>query len=187
MPLPKKFITKGSLLMISGMLIFLVYAIVFLLFGLFAEGFELGIPTLNGVTPAELYAINPAIIAYMKHLYVAISAFILSTGIAVITIVWCGVQRGYWWAWWAAMISPIVALIFILSFDYAGTIRHNWVAHSGPIYLGIFIFVIGGLNTFMTLAQGEIKPKIKALKGKTKEKEVLMITNIPKFNYKYQN
>ena len=182
MPLPNKIITKGSLLMTFGMLIFLVYGIIFLINGLFSEGFEIGIPTLNGVTPAELYALNPAVIAYMKHLSVAISGFILSTSIAVIAIVWCGVQRGYWWAWWAAMISPIVALILILSFDYAGTFKHNWVAHSGPIYLGIFVFVIGGLITFKSLAQSEIKPKRKVQKGLTNKKPILMITNIPKLH-----
>ena len=187
MPLPSKVITKGSLLMIFGMLIFLVYTIIFLIIGLFGDGFEVGILTLNGITPAELYAINPAIIAYMKHLYVAVSSFILSTSIAVIAIVWCGVQRGYWWAWWAAMISPIVALIFMVSFDFTGTFRHNWVAHSGPIYMGIFIFVIGGLITFMSLAQSEIKPKAKAPNGLTTKKKILMITNTSKLNYKYQN
>lgn len=148
-------LAKGSKLMVVGVLIFLAYAIVFLFISLSGDGFEIGVHTLNGVTPAELDAVNPAIMAYINHLHVAVSGFIASTSVAVLALVWYGVQRGYWWAWWAAMISPVVALIVALPLHYTGGFEHNWVAHIGPIYVGTLIFVAGGLMTVAALMRKE--------------------------------
>ncbi|AGI68592.1 hypothetical protein OAN307_c30490 [Octadecabacter antarcticus 307] len=176
-------ITKGGILMVFGMLIFLTYAVIFLFVSLSGVGFEIGVYTLSGVTPAELDTINPAIMAYMNHLHVAVSGFIASTSFAVIALVWCGVQRGYWWAWWAAMISPSVAFILISSLDYAGDFKHNWVAHAGPIYLGMLVFLIGGLITLNSLTQSKIKPRIKVRHIPSREREMLKLTFDPKIPY----
>ena len=51
-------------------------------------GFELGVTTLNGVTPDNLDALNPAIMHYIKHLHLAISGFIAATAIAVGALSW---------------------------------------------------------------------------------------------------
>lgn len=138
-------LTNGTKLMAVGVLLFLAYAIAFLFNSLSDDGFEIGVHTLNGVTPADLNAINPAIMAYMNHLHVAISGFIASTSIAILALVWFGVQRGLWWAWWTAMIAPVVALVIALPLHYGGTFEHNWVSHLGPVYIGTLIFVVGGL------------------------------------------
>jgi hypothetical protein len=138
-------LTNGTKLMAVGVLLFLAYAVAFLFNSLSGDGFEIGVHTLNGVTPADLNAINPAIMAYMNHLHVAISGFIMSTSVAVLALVWFGVQRGLWWAWWTAMIAPVVALVIALPLHYSGTFEHNWVTHIGPVYIGTLIFVVGGL------------------------------------------
>jgi hypothetical protein len=136
---------KGSKLMVTGALIFLAYAVVFFFLSFSGTGFEIGVPTLNGTTPADLNTLNPAIMAYIAHLHIATSGFIASTSIAVMALCWYGVQAGKWWAWWAAMISPVVALIVALPMHYIDVFDHNWVTHIGPIYIGTAIFVIGGL------------------------------------------
>ena len=138
-------LTNGTKLMAVGVLLFLAYAIAFLFNSLSDDGFEIGVHTLNGVTPADLNAINPAIMAYMNHLHVAISGFIASTSIAVLALVWFGVQRGLWWAWWTAMIAPVVALVIALPLHYGATFEHDWLSHLGPVYIGTLIFVVGGL------------------------------------------
>lgn len=136
---------RGGKYMVAGVAIFLAYAVVYFLSSLSGSGFEIGVPTLNGVTPADLDALNPAIMAFIIHSNLALSGFIASTSIAVLALCWFGVRSGQWWAWWAAMISPVVALAIALPKHYFGGFDHNWVTHIGPIYLGTAIFVVGGL------------------------------------------
>ena len=88
--------------MLIASLAFIGYAVVFLLRNFSGSGFELGVETLNGVTRANLNAINPAIVHYIGHLHVATAGFIAATGIAVAALSWYGVRRGEWWAWIAA-------------------------------------------------------------------------------------
>jgi hypothetical protein len=53
--------------MVFGALIFFIYAVVFLFRAFSGSGFEIGVETLNGVTPQQLDGINPAIMAYIMH------------------------------------------------------------------------------------------------------------------------
>jgi hypothetical protein len=109
------------------------------------DGFELGVQTLNGVTRDNLNALNPAIMHYIGHLHVATAGFIAATGIAVAALSWWGVRRVEWWAWIAAVISPVVGLAVALPYHYSGTFQHNWVTHLGPIYVATLVFVVGAL------------------------------------------
>src|SRR3981189_1929738 len=97
---------NGAGLMVFGALIFLVYAVA-LFFGPFgSSGFEIGVETLNGVTPQQLDRLNPAIMGYITHLHVATAGFIAATAIAAGGLAWYGVRDGLWWAWITARISP---------------------------------------------------------------------------------
>ena len=51
--------------MVLGALIFLVYAVVFFFRAFSSSGFEIGVETLNGVTPQQLDGLNPAIMGYI--------------------------------------------------------------------------------------------------------------------------
>lgn len=135
----------GAIVMFIGAVSFIGYAIVFLFRNYFGGGFELGVETLNGVTRAELDALNPAIVPYIGHLHVATAGFIAATGIAVAALAWYGVRQGAWWAWVAAVVSPVVGLAVALPMHYLNLFQHNWVTHLGPIYLGTAVFVIGAL------------------------------------------
>jgi hypothetical protein len=105
---------QGAGLMLIGSVAFIGYAIVFLVRNFTGDGFELGVQTLNGVTRDNLNALNPAIMHYIGHLHVATAGFIAATGIAVAALSWWGVRRGEWWAWIAAVVSPVVGLAVAL-------------------------------------------------------------------------
>ena len=138
-------LNQGAVLMLIGSLAFIGYAVVFLFRNFTGDGFELGVTTLNGVTRANLNALNPAIMHYIGHLHVATAGFIAATGIAVAALSWYGVRRGEWWAWIAAVVSPVVGLAVALPYHYTGTFELNWVTHLGPIYVATLVFVVGAL------------------------------------------
>jgi hypothetical protein len=87
---------QGAALMLIGTLAFIGYAVVFFFRSFAGDGFELGVTTLNGVTPEKLHAFNPAVMHYITHLHIAVAAFIAATGIAVAALSWYGVRRGEW-------------------------------------------------------------------------------------------
>ncbi len=138
-------LNQGALLMLIGSLAFIAYAVVFLFRNFIGGGFELGVTTLNGVTREQLNALNPAIMHYIGHLHVATAGFIASTGIAVAALSWYGVRRGEWWAWIAAVVTPVVGLAVALPYHYTGTFEHDWVTHLGPVYVATLVFVVGAL------------------------------------------
>ena len=138
-------LNQGAGLMLIGSLAFIGYAVVFLFRNFMGGGFELGVQTLNGVTRDNLNALNPAIMHYIGHLHVATAGFIAATGIAVAALSWWGVRRAEWWAWIAAVVSPVVGLAVALPYHYTGTFEHDWVTHLGPIYVATLVFVVGAL------------------------------------------
>ena len=144
---------RGAVTMVVGALVFLVYAIVFCFQAFSGAGFEIGVPTLNGVTQEQLNKLNPAIMAYITHLHVATAGFIAATAIAVIGLTWYGVRAGAWWAWIIAVISPVVGLAVALPLHYTGAFKHDWVSHLGPIYLGTLIYVVGALMVLVALTR----------------------------------
>src|SRR2546423_11125244 len=97
---------NGAGLMVFGALIFLVYAVVFFVRAFSSSGFEIGVETLNGVTPQQLNGLNPAIMGYIMHLHVATAAFIAATAVAVGGLAWYGVRNGLWWALITAAVLP---------------------------------------------------------------------------------
>ena len=145
MPAKNSGTNSGAIVMVVGALIFIAYAVVFFYRSFSGQGFEIGVADLNGVTPADLDKLNPAVMGYISHLHIATAAFIAATGIAVSALAWYGVRRGEWWAWLAAVVSPVVGLVVALPMHYMGVFSHNWVTHLGPIYLGTLVFVLGAL------------------------------------------
>ena len=144
---------NGAGLMVFGALIFFVYAIVFFFRAFGSGGFEVGVETLNGVTPPQLDGLNPAIMGYIKHLHVALAGFIAATAIAAGGFAWYGVRDGLWWAWIIAVIVPVVGLAVALPMHYMGHFNYDWVSHLGPIYLGTMIYVVGALVALVGLTQ----------------------------------
>jgi len=146
-------LNQGAVLMLIGSLAFIGYAVVFLYRNFTGGGFELGVITLNGVTRDQLNTLNPAIMHYIGHLHVAVAGFIAAAGIAVAALSWYGVRRGEWWAWVAAVVSPVVGLAVALPYHYTGTFELNWVTHLGPIYVATLVFVVGVLLALRAMMQ----------------------------------
>lgn len=134
---------RGAVVMLAGAALFLLYAIAFLARAFSGGGFEIGVPTLNGITPQDLDKLNPAIMAYITHLHVAVSGFIASSALAVMALIWYGVRAGAMWAWVASVVAPVVALAIALPMHYMGMFEFDWVAHLGPVYAGTLVFVVG--------------------------------------------
>ena len=149
---------NGAALMVLGALIFFVYAVVFFFRAFASGGFEVGVETLNGVTPQQLDGLNPAIMGYIMHLHVAIAAFIAATAVAVAGLAWYGVRNGLWWALITAVISPVLGLVVALPLHYMGHFNYDWVSHLGPIYVGTIIFVVGVVVALIGLSQAAPTP-----------------------------
>jgi hypothetical protein len=145
---------NGAGLMVLGAVIFLVYAVVFFFRAFASSGFEIGVETLNGVTPQQLDGLNPAIMGYITHLHVATAGFIAATAIAAGGLAWYGVRDGLWWAWIIAVVVPVVGLAVALPMHYMGHFNYDWVSHLGPIYLGTIIYVAGAVVALVGLTQG---------------------------------
>lgn len=141
-------VRTGSLLMALAGVAFVGYGVVFLARTFFGTGFELGVATLNGVSPADLNAIDPAIMHYINHLHVATAAFIIATGVAVAALAWYGVRGGLLWAWVTAVVAAVIGLALALPMHYMDLFTHNWMTHLGPIYLATIVFVVGALLSF---------------------------------------
>lgn len=135
----------GSLLMALAGVAFVGYGAVFLIWDSVGGGFELGVETINGVTRADLTALEPGVVHYISHLHVATAAFIIATGIAVAGLAWYGVRRGELWAWSVAVVTPVIGLALALPMHYADLFSHDWLTHLGPIYLATVVFVVGAL------------------------------------------
>jgi hypothetical protein len=150
---------RGVAIMVLGALIFFVYAVVFFLRSFSDDGFELGVATLNGVTPQQLNQLNPAIMGYIRHVHIALAGFIGSTAIAAGALAWYGVRNGFWWALITAVIAPVFGLAVALPMHYMGVFNLDWVSHLGPIYVGTLVYVAGvglaliGLSQAAPMAQ----------------------------------
>ena len=149
----EQYLRNGAALMVLGALIFLVYAVAFFFRAFSSSGFEIGVATLNGVTPQQLDGLNPAITAYITHLHVATAGFIAATAIAVAGLAWYGVSSGLWWAWVTSVIAPVVGLAVALPMHWMGHFNYDWVSHLGAIYVGTIVYVVGALVALVGLTQ----------------------------------
>jgi hypothetical protein len=149
----EQYLRNGAGLMVFGALIFLGYAVMFFFRAFGSGGFEVGVETLNGVTPRQLDGLNPAIMGYITHLHVALAGFIAAIAIAAGGLAWYGVRDGLWWAWIIAVIAPVVGLAVALPMHYMGHFNYDWVSHLGPIYLGTIIYVVGAVVALVGLTQ----------------------------------
>ena len=136
---------RGAALMALAGVAFVGYGLVFLVWDLAGGGFELGVETINGVTRADLNALEPALVHYISHLHVATAAFIVSTGIAVAGLAWYGVRRRALWAWTTAVVAAVLGLAIALPLHWVDLFPHDWLTHLGPVYLAAAVFVAGAL------------------------------------------
>jgi cytochrome bd-type quinol oxidase subunit 2 len=117
------------------------YGVMFLVRN-FTGFIELGLtPQLIGGTPEEIRAFSPHLYHYISHLQVALAAFIIALGIAVIAIAWNGIRTHQRWALWTAFLAPVVAVGLALPLHYP--YGFATLGHLGLIYLDAAILLAG--------------------------------------------
>lgn len=125
------------------------YGIMFLIRN-FTGFIELGLtPAHVGGTPEQIKAFSVDLYEYISHLQVAVSAFIIALGVAVIALAWFGIRSGQRWALWTAFLTPVigVAIALPLHFPYGiGTL-----GHLGLIYLDALILLVGTVMSYNAL------------------------------------
>jgi hypothetical protein len=103
---------------------------------------ELGLtPQHIGGTPEEIRTFSPHLYNYISHLQVAVAAFIIALGIAVIALAWNGIRTGQRWALWTAFLAPVVGVGLALPLHYVYGLAT--LGHLGLIYLDAAILLVG--------------------------------------------
>jgi hypothetical protein len=140
----------GVWLMAAAAVGFVGYGILFLVRNFTDSFLELGIgPGEVNVGKDQIQSFSPSLYEYISHLQIALSGFIIATGLAVLLIVIYGVRRGLMWAWVAAVVCPVLALAVALPAHYSN--HFDTIGHLGLIYLATVVFVIGALLSLRTL------------------------------------
>jgi cytochrome bd-type quinol oxidase subunit 2 len=140
-PLPASSSNLGANLVVVAGIGLVGYGLMFLVRN-FTGFIELGLtPQLIGGTPEEIRAFSPHLYHYISHLQVALAAFIIALGIAVIAIAWNGIRTGQRWALWTAFLAPVVAVGLALPLHYP--YGFATFGHLGLIYLDAAMLLVG--------------------------------------------
>lgn len=108
---------------------------------------ELGLTPGNvGGTPQQIQAFSPNLYDYISHLQVALSAFIIALGVAVIALAYFGIRRGERWALWTAFVAPVVAVGIALPLHFVYGLAT--FGHLGLIYLDAAILLVGTILSY---------------------------------------
>jgi hypothetical protein len=117
------------------------YGIMFLIRN-FTGFIELGLtPQHVGGTPDQIRAFSPQLFHYISHLQVAVAAFFIALGVAVIALAWHGVRAGQRWALWTALLAPVIGLVLGVPLHYVYGLAT--LGHLGPVYLDAAILFVG--------------------------------------------
>lgn len=137
-------VRRGAALMAVAGLGFVGYGIIFLVMNFSEQFLELGI-TENEVPVgrSEIAEFSPELFHYISHLHIAIAGMLMAIGIGVAVLAWIGVRRGQTWAWWTAVVMPVVTLGIALPAHYPN--NFDTIGHLGLIYLATAIFLVGAL------------------------------------------
>ena len=125
------------------------YGIMFLIRNF--NGFiELGLtPHHVGGTPEQIQAFSQNLYNYISHLQVAVSAFIIALGVAVIALAWFGIRNGERWAMWTAFLTPVIGVAIALPLHFVYGI--GTIGHLGLIYLDAVILLVGTVLSYNAL------------------------------------
>lgn len=125
------------------------YGVMFLIRN-FTGFIELGLtPQLIGGTPEQIQGFSPHLYHYISHLQVAVAAFIIGLGVAVIALALNGIRTRQRWALWTAFFAPVIAVGLALPLHYVYGLAT--MGHLGLIYLDAAILLVGTI-----VANGEI-------------------------------
>lgn len=125
------------------------YGVMFLIRN-FTGFIELGLtPAHVGGTPAQIQAFSPDLYEYISHLQVAVSAFIIALGVAVIALAWYGIRSGQKWALWTAFVTPVIGVAIAVPLHFPFGLAT--LGHLGLIYLDAAILLAGTVLAYRAL------------------------------------
>ena len=117
------------------------YGVIFLIRN-FTGFTELGLtPEQVGGTPEQIRAFSPHLYNYISHLQAAIAGLMIALGVVVVVIARRGIRTGQRWAFWTALLAPVIALVVGLPLHYVYGLAT--MGHLGPIYLDVAVLVVG--------------------------------------------
>ncbi|NJO41318.1 MAG: hypothetical protein HC769_12990 [Cyanobacteria bacterium CRU_2_1] len=125
------------------------YGLMFLIRN-FTGFIELGLtPEHVGGTPEQIRNFSPALFNYISHLQVAVAAFIIALGVAVIPLALKGIRTGQRWALWTAFLAPVIGVGIALPLHYPYGLAT--LGHLGLIYLDAVILLVGTVLSYKAL------------------------------------
>ena len=141
---------RGAALMAIAGFGFIGYAVLFFVRNFTGSFLELGIGKGQvSVDRVQIQAFSPSLYHYISHLQVAVAAFIIGLGVAVIALALKGIRAGQGWALWTAFFAPVIAVGLALPLHYA--YGFATLGHLGLIYLDAAILLVGTI-----VARGEL-------------------------------
>ena len=137
-----KRLARGSAIMALGALGFVGYGLVFFVRNFSGSFIELGIgPHEVASSKEQIQAFDNDLFHYILHIQIALSGFIMATGVATAALAWFGVRRGLLWAYVTAVGAPVLALAVALPAHYPYHL--DTVGHLGFVYVVAVVFVVG--------------------------------------------
>ena len=132
----------GSVIMVLAGLGFVGYGVIFFVRNFTGAFLELGIGHEQvNVDKQQIQRFSPELEHYISHLHIALSGFIIATGVAIAALAWYGVRRGVWWAWVTAVVVPLIALVVALPAHYPWGFAT--LGHLGLVYLDVLVLGVG--------------------------------------------
>ena len=121
---------------------FVGYGVIFFVRDFTGAFLELGIGREQvNVDKQQIQRFSPELEHYISHLHIALSGFIIATGVAIAALAWYGVRRGVWWAWVTAVVVPLIALVVALPAHYPWGFAT--LGHLGLVYLDVLVLGVG--------------------------------------------
>lgn len=148
-----KRLAQGSAIMALAALGFVGYGLLFFFRSFSGSFLELGIgPNEVPSSKEQIEAFDQHLFHYIQHLQIALSGFIMATGVAIAALAWFGVRRGLRWAYVTAVAVPVLALAVALPAHYPYHL--DTIGHLGLIYLATGIFIVGAALALPSFRRG---------------------------------
>ena len=137
-----KRLARGSAVMALGALGFVGYGLLFFFRNFSGSFIELGIgPHEVASSKEQIEAFDQDLFHYILHIQIALSGFIMATGVATAALAWFGVRQGLLWAYVTAVGAPVLALAVALPAHYPYHL--DTIGHLGFVYLVTAVFAVG--------------------------------------------
>lgn len=132
----------STLVMLAGVAL-VVYGLLFLIRN-FSGFIELGLtPAQIGATPDQIRSFSPRLYNYVSHLHVAIAGFIVTIGLAFVSLGWNGLRHGMRWAASTVLLMVVTAVAITLPLHYVYGLATT--GHLGSLYAAVVALILGTL------------------------------------------